>query len=217
MGIKGVIFDFNGTLFWDTELHNRAWDMFLERHRIVLSDKEKDDRIHGKNNLDILSSLFPGDLSPNDRDRMSREKEDIYQDLCLQNGPGLAEGSTELFRFLKSNHIPFTIATAADLYNMEFYFRQLDLGQYFDLSGVIYSDGSTKSKPDPDLFIRALKVLGLEADEVLIFEDSISGIQAAENTRVKRIIIVNSTNSDYSCWDYQVIKDFSEVDRTLFT
>jgi len=32
MKIKGVIFDFNGTLFWDTDLHNKAWDAFLERH-----------------------------------------------------------------------------------------------------------------------------------------------------------------------------------------
>ncbi len=41
MQIKGVIFDFNGTLFWDTPLHNNAWDIFLEQHELYLSDSQK--------------------------------------------------------------------------------------------------------------------------------------------------------------------------------
>ena len=178
MSIKGVIFDFNGTLFWDTELHNTAWDMFLER--------------------------------------MSIEKEDIYQDLCLKQNLGLAEGSIDFFNFLITQKIPFTIATAADLYNVDFYFRHLNLGLYFDKSKVIYSDGSIKSKPEPEIFFKALKVLGLAAEEVLIFEDSNAGISAAENALVKKIIIVNSTGSDYSRWTYKVIRNFAEVDRGLF-
>ena len=62
MSIKGVIFDFNGTLYWDTELHNSAWDQFLEKNRIFLSDEEKDSRIHGKNNIDILKNVFAREL-----------------------------------------------------------------------------------------------------------------------------------------------------------
>jgi len=216
LSIKGVVFDFNGTLFWDTELHNKAWDVFLERKRIILSDEEKDKRIHGKNNKDILKSLFPEELSPAGIARMSVEKEDIYQDLCLKQKLGLAAGSIEFFNFLQSRQIPFTIATAADLYNVDFYFRHLNLGLYFDKSKVIYSDGSIKSKPEPEIFIKALEVLKLGAGEVLIFEDSISGIAAAENARARKIIIVNSTNSDYSRWDYQAITNFAEVDRELF-
>lgn len=46
MKIKGVIFDFNGTLFWDTTLHNKAWDIFLERHSFELSDNEKNEKKH---------------------------------------------------------------------------------------------------------------------------------------------------------------------------
>lgn len=41
MAIKGVIFDFNGTLFFDTHLHNRAWDIFLDRYSLMLQDVEK--------------------------------------------------------------------------------------------------------------------------------------------------------------------------------
>ncbi len=99
---------------------------------------------------------------------------------------------------------------------MDFYFKHLDLGFYFDKSKVIYSDGTLKSKPDPEIFRKAMTVLGLKEGEVLIFEDSTSGIEAAENAKVKKIIIVNSTNNDYSKWNHQVITSFEEVDRALF-
>jgi beta-phosphoglucomutase-like phosphatase (HAD superfamily) len=58
--------------------------------------------------------------------------------------------------------------------------------------------------------------LGLKECETLVFEDSISGIIAAENAKVAKIIIVNSNDDDYSRWDYQKIKNFKEVDLNLF-
>jgi beta-phosphoglucomutase-like phosphatase (HAD superfamily) len=39
MKFKGVVFDFNGTLLWDTKYHNQAFDLFLEQHNIVLTDE----------------------------------------------------------------------------------------------------------------------------------------------------------------------------------
>lgn len=58
--------------------------------------------------------------------------------------------------------------------------------------------------------------MGLSEKEILIFEDSISGIKAAENANVAQIIIVNSNNDDYRNWSYQQIKNFAEVDKRLF-
>jgi len=56
--IKGAVFDFNGTLFWDTSFHNRAWDIFLENHSISLSDSEKHESLHGRTNREILLNIF---------------------------------------------------------------------------------------------------------------------------------------------------------------
>ena len=58
MKYSGVIFDFNGTLFWDTPLHNKAWNMFLEKRGMHLSDHEFFATFHGKNNRDMFNSLF---------------------------------------------------------------------------------------------------------------------------------------------------------------
>lgn len=214
--MKGVIFDFNGTLYWDTELHYQAWDLFLEKYEIPMDESEKEDIIIGRNNEYVLDRILPGKLSREEITKFSIEKENIYQELCLKQKLQLADGSISLFEFLKKNKIPFTIATGSDLHNVAFYFKYLELGRYFDMSKVIYSDGTIKSKPNPEAFIRALRVLGLKPEEVLIFEDSEPGIQAAENMKAGNIIIVNSTNKEFTKWNHPVIKDFSEVDRSMF-
>jgi len=216
MEVKGVIFDFNGTLFWDTHLHNQAWDVFLQKHALVLGDDEKNQKIHGKNNSEILSGLFPNKLTAGDIERLSIEKESIYQSLCLTEEMKLAPGAEDFLDYLLEKKIPFTIATASDLYNLKFYFEYLNLGKYFDLSGIVYSDGTIPSKPNPQIFFKAMDVLGISSNETLIFEDSKSGIKGAENANAKKIIIVKSTTDDYSNWNHDIITSFSEVDRSIF-
>ncbi|MDC6389203.1 HAD family phosphatase [Maribacter sp. PR1] len=216
MDIKGVIFDFNGTLFFDTHLHNQAWDIFLKQHSMELSYDEKNKNIHGKNNAEILSNLFSKKLSLGDIERLSIEKEDIYQSLCLKQDMKLAQGAEDFLEYLLSKEIPFTIATASDFYNLEFYFEHLNLARYFDMSKIVYSNGKIKSKPNPEIFLKAMDILKINANQTLIFEDSTSGIKAAENSNAKKIIIVKSTDGNYDEWNHQIISSFSEVDKSMF-
>ena len=216
MNLKGVVFDFNGTLFWDSYLHNKAWDIFLERYGITLSDQEKNIKIHGKNNQDILNTVFNRLLSGSETDEYILEKEGIYQALCLQNDIQLAPGATEFLDFLLNTSIPFTIATASGIENVEFYFEHLGLSRYFDRSKVIYNDGTMPGKPHPRIFQKAMDILKLAGNETLIFEDSVAGILSAEQAGAGKIIIVDSNGKDYSRRNYQIIKDFSEVNKSLF-
>jgi HAD superfamily hydrolase (TIGR01509 family) len=216
MKYKGVIFDFNGTLFWDTELHDRAWDTFLKSHDIILTLEEKDQKIHGKNNRDILKGVFDRELPDGEIEDLSLEKEDIYQDLCLKGNMELAPGAVDFFQFLEEAGVSFTIATAANRYNVDFYFKQLDLGAYFDPYGIVCDDGSMMSKPNPEIFIRAMQQIEVSPEDILIFEDSVSGVAAAENSHASGIIVVESVPGRHGKWPYQVIRDFSEVDRSIF-
>ncbi len=213
--VKGIIFDFNGTLFWDTPLHNKAWDLFLEKFDIKLSDKEKGEKIHGKSNKEIMLNIFSRPLTDEEIFKLAIEKELIYQKLCLQSDMQLAPGAMDFIMFLKEISLPYTIATSSGIENVDFYFKYLDLGLYFNRSSVIYNDGSLRSKPHPDIFVKALESMGIKAEESLIFEDSFAGIQAAENAGVKNIVIINSNNENYSAWNYPQIKNFMDFNTEL--
>jgi len=215
MKFKGLVFDFNGTLVWDTPYHNQAFDIFLEKHNIQLSDQEKTIKIHGKTNPDIMRGLFNRELDDGEITKFSIEKETIYQNLVKED-LHFASGVENLFNFLKLKNIPFCIATSSDLFNVKFYFRQLQLHRWFSDDHVIYNDGTLKGKPEPDIFLRAASILQLSPRELVIFEDSKAGVVAAENAGAGKIYIVNSINDNFSGFNYELITSFDEVDRNLF-
>lgn len=217
MHFSGVVFDFNGTLFWDTSLHNRAWDIFLARYDLFLSDEDKFRRMHGKNNSDLLRSLFHDSLTETQISDYIMEKEGLYQELCLETEIRLASGVADFLDFLKNKDIPFTIATASGKENLDFYFEHLPLDKWFEYDKVVYNNGKIKGKPDPQIYELAMEIIGCKPEEVIVFEDAVAGLQAAKNAKVGKIIVVNSNDDDYSDWkDCQIIKSFDEVDRTQF-
>ena len=209
--IRGVIFDFNGTLFWDTPFHNQAWDQFLQNHQIELTDQEKDEKIHGKNNRDIFTGLFNRPIAPEELSRFIDEKEQLYRNICIEEQQPLAEGAIEFFEFLKQNNIPFTIATASGLENVQFFFEQFELHRWFDFEQLVYDDGSLRGKPNPDYFLKAMEKLQLKPEQCLIFEDSFAGIKAAENAGAGKILIVNSTQNNDTPFPHPQITSFREV------
>ena len=216
MTIKGVIFDFNGTLLWDTPLHNQAWDQFLQNHQIRLTDQEKNERIHGKNNRDIFKGLFNRTINNKEISTFSEEKEKIYRDICLSTNIKLTEGAIDLFDFLKLAEISFTIATASGKENVLFFFELYGLNKWFDFNRIVFDDGTLQGKPKPDYFIKAMESIQQKPGDCLIFEDSLAGITAAEKARAGKIIIVNSINGNYNQFSHQIISHFNQVDRKLF-
>ena len=217
MCFDSVIFDFNGTLFWDTPLHNRAWDLFLENHHITISDEEKDRVLHGRHNQEILKMLFGHDLAIKKVGIFIREKEDIYQKLVRETGLKLAPGVENFLDFLKRTGIRFTIATASGIENVSFYFEYLDLGRWFDFSRVVFNDGKIKSKPDPEIFITAMRILGTDPGRTVIFEDSDTGIRAALAARPGKVIRVNSSGRDDPASELLTISHFDQVPGDIFS
>ena len=212
---KGAIFDFNGTLFWDTAFHDRAFDIFLEKHGVQLTDEEKRVKIHGQTNPDIMRGIFGNHLTEQQIQDYSQVKELIYRQLCI-NDLKLASGAEELFDFFKAKGIPFTIATSAGIENVSFYFENMHLDRWFSLDKVVYNNGTFRGKPHPDVFINAAGKLDLLPEQTVIFEDSVPGIEAAENAGAGKIYIVNSYGENYSRFSHNIITDFSQVDRKLF-
>jgi len=216
MKYRGIIFDFNGTLYWDTPLHDLAFDAFLEKHGIILTASEKKDKIHGKTNNDIFPGIFGREMSAAEIYEYTMEKETAYQKISREKNLPLAPGAVDFIKFLRSRNIKYTIATSSGIENVDFYFSHLKLHELFDRNKVTYNNGILRGKPHPDLFFEAAKELRLAPAELTVFEDSISGILAAEKAGIGKIIIVNSNNENYDRWNYEIITDFNMVERSLF-
>ncbi|MCE0492738.1 HAD family hydrolase [Vibrio salinus] len=215
MEYKAIIFDFNGTLLWDTHLHNEAWDIFLEQHGFDLTDEEKNETIHGKQNQLIFKDLFSNNISPEEIGKYTLEKEKIYQNLCLEEKLGLGPGAFSFLDNLKEAKIPFTIATSSGIENVSFYFENYNLDRWFSIDDIVYNNGKIKSKPSPDIFEVAMEKLECSPQQAIIFEDSQSGIMAAEAAKAGKIVIVNSIDEDYSRYGHDVITHFEQFEMEV--
>jgi len=196
---KAVIFDFNGTLFWDSQFHKDAFDIFIEKHSRPgckplcrqVSDKQMEENIMGRTNTAIMDYLFQRHLDEEECKALSLEKELIYQDLC-RGKVEFAPGAEDFMGVLEQCGIPFMIASSVGKKNLDFYYEQMPLERWFPRDMVIYNNGTFRSKPDPQIFLMACEKLGVEPGDAMIIEDSESGLLAAERAGAGKVVAVRS-------------------------
>ena len=193
MSIKGLLFDFNGTLFFDSDFHIGAFDECYGIYGIEpLSREYVINNLFGKNNHDICNSYFVPNATEADVVRYGEVKESAYMRKCLAcpDKMKLCDGAAEMLDYLKAHNIPYCIATGSPIQNVEFYFEHLGLGRWFTLDNIVYAAGSFQGKPAPACYLLAAKRLGLDASECAVFEDGTSGIMAANAANAQRVIAV---------------------------
>lgn len=198
MGYKGLIFDFNGVLWWDGPLQERSWKQFSAEIRgFPLSDEEMAVHVHGRTNGHTLTYLVGRALDGGELGRLSEQKERIYRQLCLALGQEfkLSPGAIELLGFLVVGEIPHTIATASGRANVDFFVTHLRLGRWFDINRIVYDDGNGPGKPAPDIYLRAANSLGLDPGHCVVVEDSRSGIEAAHRAGIGYIVALGPTRA----------------------
>ena len=221
--MKGIIFDFNGTLYWDSQLHYDAWREFSKILRgYEFTDEEMRDKMFGHTNEDIIEYAIGKKPSVEMVEKYGKEKESLYRKRCLQDPKNfkLAEGAIEFLDYLKENNIPRAIATMSEWDNVEFYIKEFNLEKWFDLDKIVYSDGTIPGKPAPDIFQIATKRLNLNPKDCVVVEDAIAGINSAKNAGIGKIIAIASLEpvSFYKSIEGvdSIIMNFNEFDRNMF-
>lgn len=222
MQYKGIIFDFNGTLFWDSEKHLEAWREYSKRLRgTAFSDDEMREYMFGRTNFDIIAYAIGETPSIGLVETLGREKESLYRDMCRKDAENtvLAPQSVEFLEWLKENNIPRTIATMSEKDNVDFYIEEFKLERWFDLDKIVYSDGTLPGKPAPDIYLLAAEKLGLAPEECIVVEDAVSGIEAARAAGIGKIVAIASMDSPELYKNISavnlIIKDFSDFNKIM--
>ena len=213
---KGVIFDFNGTLYEDTDLQEEAWVILFREvlHRDLTPDEFRNCLL-GLGNADILKYINSLDPEKQYEIGITDEKEEIYRRLCRERPEQITflPGVTETLDALKAAGIPIAIATASEITNVRFYIEFFNLGRWFQPEHIIYDDRTFPIKPAPDIYLRAAARLGLDPSECVVCEDSANGIKAAIAAGAGRVIARRSEPGS-SVYDdpniYAVIDNFRD-------
>lgn len=217
--IKAVLFDYNGTLFADDDINDMAWKATINE----LSEGKIDaDSFYGEfigtRNYPFVEKMFEILGLPHDEEKImywaKRKETEYYHKICRSSGRDqLMPGAEELLNELKKRNIPFTMCTASLDVNVDFYFKQLKLGQWFDKEKVIYDDGIMTDKKD--MYLEGAKRLGVDIKDTLIFDDSPTSIRKAAEAGCKNIVVIRKDNNPDIRQIRQRIKDFTEFDYSI--
>ena len=192
---RGAIFDFNGTMVLDGQFQELAWRTWAREHLgLELSDEDFAYHLHGVSIgecLEFMLGRWPTDEETN---RAEAEREHLYREICREHSAEcrLWDGLPEFLDLLVERGIAVNIATASPLENMVFHFERLGLDRWFSLDTIVYNDRTFPSKPEPDIFLRAMNRIGLPAERCTVFEDAPSGIEAARRSGAGLVVAVTA-------------------------
>ena len=176
--LNAVIFDLDGVICFTDKYHFQAWKKLADEEGIYF-DEEINDRLRGVSRMDSLDIILERafrEYTQEEKTQMASRKNESYVHLLDQMSP--ADLSVEVKDTLDElRKRGYKLAIGSSSKNTKKILKQIGLGDYFDA----ISDGTniTKSKPDPEVFLKAAEMLGEKPENCMVVEDALAGIEAA--------------------------------------
>jgi beta-phosphoglucomutase len=186
MHIRACIFDLDGVIVDTAKYHFMAWKRLADQLNIRFTKKDNE-RLKGVSRYDSLEIILElGKLKLNqiEKDVYASLKNKWYIDYINKMTPKeILPGSLQLIDELKKAGIKVAIGSASK--NTPVILKRIGMSKLFDA----VADGNvvSKAKPDPEVFLTAAKMLNVEPEYCIVFEDAIAGVRAAVNAGMRCI------------------------------
>lgn len=124
-------------------------------------------------------------------------------------GIPVKKGVKDIFEYIRNNGLKCAVATSTRRESAEKTLHEIGVWDYLD--AVVYGDEVERGKPEPDIFLRAAKAIGVNPSEAVVVEDSINGIKAgyAADMRVVHIPDTIAIDDDIRKLTYMVCDDLN--------
>lgn len=210
MKFKGIIFDLDGVICFTDELHYLAWKKLSDRLGIYF-DKEINNRLRGVSrmqSLEIILERSKTSYTQEEKELFAVEKNAYYvESLKLMSEKDVEEDVVATLKQLKSNGVKIAIGSSSK--NAKTILKQIGLIDMFD--AISDGDNITRSKPDPEVFIKAAEYLGISAKDCLVVEDAEAGIDAGIAGGFKTAGLGGASKYDKTLYPLREFKDVLSI------
>jgi beta-phosphoglucomutase len=184
--LTSAIFDMDGVIVDSHPAHIRTWKAFLLSLGKPVTDADLDFVRQGRKRQDILR-YFLGELTDDQVQAHCHVKDVLFRNevQSIKTFPGIRE----LLEDLKRAGIPIALASCGSTARVHHLLSHLRLREYF--KAVVTGDEVMLGKPHPEIFHKAAGQMHVHPAESIVFEDSISGIQAAKAAGMKCVGIAD--------------------------
>lgn len=193
--MKAVIFDLDGVIVSTDQYHYLAWEHIAENEKITFNEWINDQLrgISREQSLEIILKQSHKTYTKEEKEELLLLKNAYYLESIKSLTPDdLLEGIPELLGLLKDKG--YKVAIGSSSKNAKTILSYVGLSDFFDA----VSDGNniTKSKSDPEVFLKAADMLQLDPKDCVVVEDARVGIEAAKRANMLAYAIGDALNSD---------------------
>ncbi len=198
--MKAFIFDLDGVIVDTAKYHYLAWKRIGEKVGFSLSDAQNESLkgVSRKESLERILDWAGVTLSTEKKEQLLREKnEDYLQQIQGMGREEILPGVLDLLRFAQQNKVPVSLGSASK--NATAILKKLQIDHFFD--AIVDGNSVSKSKPNPDVFLKGAELLQQTPSNCIVFEDAAAGIQAAKAAGMISIGMGDTEdvkNADYS-------------------
>jgi HAD superfamily hydrolase (TIGR01509 family) len=204
MNSFAIIFDMDGVIVDSNPFHKISLRQFCAQHGHHLSDEELLNKIYGRTNNDWIRNLF-GDLPKERILELGEEKEKLFRALYKNEIEPLA-GLENFLKSLDATEITKAIGTSAPRSNVDFVLEATRLGKYF--TTILDQSDVEHGKPNPEIYLKVAKRIGFNPGQCIVFEDSLSGVEAAQKAGSKVVGVTTTHSREELAHTDFVIDDF---------
>ncbi|WP_143317663.1 HAD family phosphatase [Clostridium sp. HBUAS56017] len=188
--INAVIFDMDGVLV-DSEPIYFEIERYLFSHFNVKVSKEQHEAFVGTSIENMWDKLIKENNLKESKERVIKyHKKYVISHMESLPQLSLNKNARELLEDLKEKDIKIGLASSSPRQLINIILSKLDIKNYFEV--IVSGDEVEKSKPHPEIFLKAAQLLGVESKKCVVIEDSANGIKAANNAGMKSIGFLNT-------------------------
>lgn len=211
--LKAVLFDMDGVLVDSELLHGKALVLAMKQLGIDISLTYCYTFV-GTTNFHTMSTIIKDYNLNYTVEEVLNLYEEHKENLLKTEGYIPIPYTKELIQSLKKEGILLAIASSSSLETISYITNTFGIYAYFDK--IISGTTLKRSKPAPDIYIKAAEELGVSTDECLVIEDATVGVAAgkAAGMPVVGFYNPNSGNQDLSKADI-IMEGFEEIDLTF--
>lgn len=187
----GVIFDWDGVIIDSSAAHRISWERLASEIGKLLPD-DHFERGFGRKNTVIIPDILGWTDRAKEIARLSDRKEEIYREVLREGTIEPVEGVRPLLEALQSEGIPCAIGSSTARANIDLALEAMELTEFF--AAIVAAEDVTRSKPDPQVFLKAAELIQRAPARCIVFEDAPFGIDAAHAGGMRAIGVRSSTN-----------------------
>lgn len=207
--IKAVIFDLDGVLVSTDELHFEAWKRLAKELGIQGFTKTDNIRQRGVSrmeSLDILLEHSDRVFSPEEKLELAERKNGYYvASLASLTPESVLPGARDCLSMLKTRGIKIALGSASK--NAGLILKATAISDMFDAIADGYD--TTRSKPDPQVFLVAAEKLGVAPESCIVVEDADAGIAAGNAAAMKTLGVGPAALNETATWGARDLADES--------